>query len=277
MLEEQPVLHDAHEGRRRDLDARWRRTSASAVRCCAAPGVDFDLRRAQPYSSYEDFEFRVPVETAGDCHARYLVRMVEFRESIRIVRQVLDGLPEGPISSRPGVKSLAQVKVPKGEAYARVEGPRGEVGCYLVADGTNKPYRMKWRGASFSNLAVLPHILPGRRASPTSSRSWARSIRSSARWIDDARLPPVVVALDHRREPCSARCVGHPRVRHAARAEVRGAPAVAHRSVPRRAARPAAADRRRRQAAAEGRLDSRRAPIGRSSTSRRSSSWCRAC
>ena len=124
-------------------------------------GVAFDLRRAQPYSSYEDFDFTVPVESAGDCHARYLVRMVEFRQSIRIVRQVLDGLPDGPISSRPGVKSLAQVKVPKGEAYARVEGPRGEVGCYLVADGSNKPYRMKWRGASFSNLAVLPHILPG--------------------------------------------------------------------------------------------------------------------
>ena len=126
-----------------------------------ASGVNFDLRRAQPYSSYEDFDFTVPVETAGDCHARYLVRMVEFRQSIRIVRQALDGLPAGPISSRPGVKSLAQVKVPKGEAYARVEGPRGEVGCYLVADGSNKPYRMKWRGASFSNLAVLPHILPG--------------------------------------------------------------------------------------------------------------------
>lgn len=123
--------------------------------------VNFDLRKAQPYSSYEDFDFEVPVQTAGDCHARYLVRMVEFRQSIRIIRQVLDRLPEGPISSRPGVKSLAQVKVPKGEAYARVEGPRGEVGCYLVADGTNKPYRMKWRGASFSNLAILPHILPG--------------------------------------------------------------------------------------------------------------------
>ena len=124
-------------------------------------GVSFDLRRSLPYSSYEDFEFTVPVETAGDCHARYLVRMVEFRQSIRIIRQALDGLPEGAISSRPGVKSLAQVKVPKGEAYARVEGPRGEVGCYLVADGSNKPYRMKWRGASFSNLAILPHILPG--------------------------------------------------------------------------------------------------------------------
>jgi NADH-quinone oxidoreductase subunit D len=126
-----------------------------------ASGVNFDLRKAHPYSSYGDFEFRVPVETTGDCHARYLVRMVEFRESIRIARQVLDGLPEGPISSRPGVKSLAQVKVPKGEAYARVEGPRGEVGCFLIADGSNKPYRMKWRGASFSNLSVLPHIIPG--------------------------------------------------------------------------------------------------------------------
>jgi len=126
-----------------------------------ASGVDFDLRRDQPYSSYEDFQFKVPVETEGDCHARYRVRMVEFRESIRIVRQVLDSLPEGPISSRPGVKSLGQVRVPKGEAYARVEGPRGEVGCYLVADGSQKPYRMKWRGASFSNLAVLPYILPG--------------------------------------------------------------------------------------------------------------------
>lgn len=124
-------------------------------------GVNFDLRKHLPYSSYDDFQFRVPVETGGDCFARYRVRMGEFRESITIVRQVLDGLPEGPISSRPGVKSLAQVKLPKGETYARVEGPRGEVGCYLVADGTNKPYRMKWRGASFSNLAVLPHILPG--------------------------------------------------------------------------------------------------------------------
>ena len=124
-------------------------------------GVDWDLRRHAPYSSYEDFEFRVPVETTGDCFARYKVRMVEFRESIRIVRQILDGLPEGPISSRPGVKAVAQVRVPKGEAYARVEGPRGEVGCYIVGDGGPRPYRMKWRGASFSNLAILPHIIPG--------------------------------------------------------------------------------------------------------------------
>src|SRR5438445_397025 len=80
-----------------------------------------------------------------------------------LVLDRLEGLPEGPISSRPGVKSVGQVRVPKGEGYARVEGARGEVGCYLVSDGGPKPYRMKWRGASFSNLAVLPHIVPGHK------------------------------------------------------------------------------------------------------------------
>ncbi|MEO7191390.1 MAG: NADH-quinone oxidoreductase subunit D [Vicinamibacterales bacterium] len=126
-------------------------------------GVAYDIRQAAPYSSYEDFTFSVPSQPAGDCFARYRVRMDEFRQSIRIVRQIVDGLPEGPISSRPGVKSVVQVRIPKGEAYARVEGPRGEVGCYLIADGGPKPYRMKWRGASFSNLAVLPHIIPGHK------------------------------------------------------------------------------------------------------------------
>ena len=126
-------------------------------------GVAYDLRTAAPYSSYDDFDVRVPVETAGDCYARYRVRMAEFRESIRLVRKALDGLPAGPISSRPGVKSVGQVRIPKGEGYSRVEGARGEVGCYLVADGGAKPYRLKWRGASFSNLAVLPHIIPGHK------------------------------------------------------------------------------------------------------------------
>jgi NADH-quinone oxidoreductase subunit D len=124
-------------------------------------GIPFDLRRTEPYSSYQDFDFEVPVEPAGDCYARYRVRMREFRESIKIVRQVLDGLPEGPISSRPGVKSVGQVRVPKGEGYSRIEGARGELGCYLIADGGPKPYRLKWRGASFSNLSILPHILVG--------------------------------------------------------------------------------------------------------------------
>jgi NADH-quinone oxidoreductase subunit D len=126
-------------------------------------GIDWDIRRHAPYSSYQDFDFRVPVETDGDCYARYRVRMAEFRQAIAIVRQALDKLPSGPISSRPALKSVAQIRIPKGEAYARVEGPRGEVGTYMISDGTAKPYRMKWRGASFSNLAILPHIIPGHK------------------------------------------------------------------------------------------------------------------
>jgi len=126
-------------------------------------GVNYDIRRNAPYSSYQDFDFRVPVETKGDCYARYRVRMAEFRQAIAIVRQALDKLPAGPISSRPALKSVAQIRIPKGEAYARVEGPRGEVGTYMISDGSAKPYRMKWRGASFSNLAILPHIIPGHK------------------------------------------------------------------------------------------------------------------
>lgn len=126
-------------------------------------GVDFDLRKAEPYSSYQDFTFTVPVAQVGDCLARYHVRMAEMRQAIAIVTQALDKLPEGAISSRPGLKSVAQVRIPAGETYARVEGPRGEVGCYLIADGSAKPYRMKWRGASFSNLSVMPHILIGHK------------------------------------------------------------------------------------------------------------------
>jgi NADH-quinone oxidoreductase subunit D len=126
-------------------------------------GIDYDLRRNAPYSSYQDFDFNVPTEKDGDCFARYRVRMQEFREAATIIRQALGKLPSGPISSRPALKSVAQIRIPKGEAYARVEGPRGEVGSYIISDGSAKPYRMKWRGASFSNLAILPHIIPGHK------------------------------------------------------------------------------------------------------------------
>src|SRR2546422_10177840 len=92
--------------------------------------------------------------------------MQEFRESIKIVRQVLDGLPEGPISSRPGVKSVGQVRVPTGEGYARVEGARGEVGCYVISDGGPKPYRMKGLGGAFATPARRPALRPGRTGAP---------------------------------------------------------------------------------------------------------------
>jgi len=160
-------------------------------------GVSYDIRRLEPYSSYEDFDFKVPVETAGDCYARYRVRMVEFRESIKIVRQALDGLPEGPVSSRPGVKSVGQVRVAKGEGYARVEGPRGEVGCYLISDGSAKPYRMKWRGASFSNLSVLPHILIGTKVADVVAIMGSVD-PSSARWTASMpALPPLATEAIH--------------------------------------------------------------------------------
>jgi NADH-quinone oxidoreductase subunit D len=126
-------------------------------------GIEYDLRRNAPYSSYQDFDFKVPTEKDGDCYARYKVRMQEFRQAIAIIRQALDKLPAGPISSRPALKSVAQIRIPKGEAYARVEGPRGEVGSYIISDGSAKPYRMKWRGASFSNLSILPLIIPGHK------------------------------------------------------------------------------------------------------------------
>ena len=103
------------------------------------------------------------VITAKDVETIYEVPLVFHQEGLDAIIVKLLGLPAGPISSRPGVKSVGQVKVPKGEAYARVEGPRGEVGIYLVSDGATKPYRMKWRGASFSNLAVAGHILPGHK------------------------------------------------------------------------------------------------------------------
>ena len=122
-------------------------------------GIDYDVRRAEPYSSYEDFDFKVPVETAGDCYARYRVRMVEFRESIAHRRaRRSTGCPRARSRRGPGVKSVGQVRVPKGEGYTRVEGARGEIGCYLVADGGAKPYRLKWRGASFSQPGgAAPH------------------------------------------------------------------------------------------------------------------------
>jgi NADH-quinone oxidoreductase subunit D len=141
-----------------------------------AAGVDHDLRKARPYSGYEHFDFQVPVGTNGDAYDRYLVRLREMRESVRIIEQCLDGMPEGAhiADNRkvvlPPRAELAEsmealihhfklvtegFSVPAGEAYCAVESPRGELGCYVVADGGPKPVRVHMRDPSFVNLQGL--------------------------------------------------------------------------------------------------------------------------
>ncbi len=126
-------------------------------------GVPYDVRTAAPYSAYPEFGVRVATAQGGDCRARYLVRLAELRESLRIARAAIEGLPEGPLSTRKPHTLPKALKPPKGEVYAHVESPRGELGCYLVSDGSPTPYRMKWRAPSFSNLALVPHIAPGHK------------------------------------------------------------------------------------------------------------------
>ena len=120
-----------------------------------ASGVPYDIRRADPYSIYDRFEFDVAVRYHGDIYDRYLVRLDEIRESIRILRQVLRDLPSGPIQEG---KPQYQVRVPAGEAYGRVEGPKGELGFYVVSDGKPNPWRYHVRAPSFINLTVLEEM-----------------------------------------------------------------------------------------------------------------------
>jgi NADH-quinone oxidoreductase subunit D len=145
-------------------------------------GVDLDLRRDMPYSSYEKFKFKVPVAQEGDVFARYLCRVRELRESNEIVKQVLAGMPEGRIKAdAPGIvlpdreKMKTQMEsliyhfkiitegfaVPAGEVYQAVESPRGEMGYYIVSDGTAKPYRVHMRAACLANLQTLPKMCEG--------------------------------------------------------------------------------------------------------------------
>ena len=122
-----------------------------------ASGVDWDLRRDQPYSIYSELQFVAEVRQGGDCLDRYLCRFSDMRESIEIVRQCLRQIPEGEVMATvPKV-----IKPPPGDVYAAIEPPRGELGVYLVSDGSEVPYRMKIRGPSFVNLSVLPHIVKG--------------------------------------------------------------------------------------------------------------------
>jgi len=147
-----------------------------------AAGLALDVRKDCPYSSYEKFDFKVPTRTENDVFARYLLRIEEMRESTKIIRQALEGMPSGSHQAdAPGIvlpdreKMKTQMealiyhfkivtegfRVPEGEVYQVIESPRGEVGCYLVSDGTQKPYRVHWRGPSFGNLQAIPKMIEG--------------------------------------------------------------------------------------------------------------------
>ena len=147
-----------------------------------AAGVNYDVRKAYPYSSYDEFDFEIPLGTKGDVYDRYLVRLKEMRQSLRIVKQAAERLPEGPVAADlPKVvppakdavgKDLAALirhfkimeggfEPPCGEVYASIESSKGELGFYLISDGTNKPFRMRVRTPSFANLGALPKMIVG--------------------------------------------------------------------------------------------------------------------
>jgi NADH-quinone oxidoreductase subunit D len=147
-----------------------------------ASGVKWDLRKTRPYSGYEQYDFEIPTRTEGDVYARFLVRLEEMRQSLKIVRQALDKLPMGPVRSTNykfvppprseiGVSMEALIhhfklwtegfNTPKGSIYNAVESPRGELGVYLESDGGPKPYRIHWRTPSFDNLQSIPVMAKG--------------------------------------------------------------------------------------------------------------------
>jgi NADH-quinone oxidoreductase subunit D len=148
-----------------------------------ASGVDFDLRRDMPYSSYEKFQFKVPISYDADCWARYEVRLIEMRESIKIIQQALDGMPEGAVKAdapkivlpdREKMKTQMEAlihhfkivtegfAVPAGEVYQGIEAGHGQTGYYIVSDGTAKPYRVHMRYPSFPTLQALEPMCKGR-------------------------------------------------------------------------------------------------------------------
>ena len=147
-----------------------------------AAGLKIDARKDEPYTSYEKFDFEVPTSTANDVFARYQVRVQEMRQSARIVKQALEGMPAGPwkadaphvvLPGREKMKTQMEAliyhfkivtegfRVPQGEVFQVIESPRGEVGCYMVSDGTQKPYRVHWRGPSFGNLQSTSAMIEG--------------------------------------------------------------------------------------------------------------------
>ena len=155
-------------------------------------GLAWDLRRAQPYECYDEFDFMVPVGKNGDCYDRYLCRMAEMRESLKIVRQAIeklnacqgdDILARGKVTppKRSDMKTSMEAlihhfklytegfKVPEGEIYAAVEAPKGEFGVYLVSDGTNRPYKAKIRAPGYLHLAAMDHVASGHQLADVSA------------------------------------------------------------------------------------------------------------
>jgi NADH-quinone oxidoreductase subunit D len=122
-----------------------------------AAGVKWDLRKAQPYSGYEKYDFDIPTRQNGDTYDRYVVRMQEMRQSVRIMEQAVEGIPEGPIMGKVG----KVIKPPVGEAYVSIEAPKGELGYYVVSDGATQPYRCRVRPPSFVNLQALDRMIRG--------------------------------------------------------------------------------------------------------------------
>lgn len=122
-----------------------------------AAGVQWDLRKAQPYSGYEKYDFEIPTCENGDSFDRYIIRMREMRQSVRIIRQAAGDIPAGPIMA----KVPKVIKPPVGEAYVSIEAPKGELGYYIVSDGTTQPYRVRVRPPSFVNLQSLDKMARG--------------------------------------------------------------------------------------------------------------------
>jgi NADH-quinone oxidoreductase subunit D len=122
-----------------------------------AAGVKWDLRKAQPYSGYEKYEFDIPTRENGDTYDRYIVRMEEMRQSVRIMEQAVRDIPAGPIMG----KVPKVIKPPVGEAYVSIEAPKGELGYYIVSDGSTQPYRVRVRPPSYVNLQALDRMVRG--------------------------------------------------------------------------------------------------------------------
>ena len=121
-------------------------------------------RRAEPYGIYDRFDFKIPLLYNGDLYDRYLIRILEAREALKILDQALEGIPEGPIY---GGKRAWQLRVPAGEAYTRIEHPKGELGYYLVSNGTGNPWRYRVRSPSFINLTALAEMSKGHKVADT--------------------------------------------------------------------------------------------------------------